>query len=67
MQGNQFTYKFYFLPFGRCDVVAEIQWLRTLGLVLWDFNNLTISFEHDKKSLTLRDMNSSKSKLVEDI
>ncbi|KAK0570568.1 hypothetical protein LWI29_003302 [Acer saccharum] len=32
------------LPLGGCDVVLGVQWLRTLGPVLWDFEKLSMEF-----------------------
>lgn len=31
---------FYVIPLGGCDTVLGVQWLRTLGPVLWDFDKL---------------------------
>lgn len=67
MQGNMFNTDFFLLPLGGCDLVVGMQWLRTLGPVLWDFNGLTISFEQNKKSITIKGMNTTKSELVEDV
>lgn len=35
---------FYALPLGGCDIVLGVQWLRTLGLVLWDFDKMFMQF-----------------------
>ncbi|XP_042054806.1 uncharacterized protein LOC121799484 [Salvia splendens] len=32
------------LPLGSCDMVLGIQWLETLGVIQWDFKNLTMDF-----------------------
>lgn len=34
------------IPFGGLDVVLGVQWLGTLGPVLWDFKRLQMSFWH---------------------
>lgn len=65
MQGNQFTTNFFLLPLGGCDVVVGMQWLQTLGPVLWNFKKLTMSFQVDSKTVKLKGMTSSKSQLVE--
>lgn len=67
--GNQFSTDFFLLPLGCCDVVLGMQWLRTLGPVLWDFNLLTMSFKKDKQSVILwgLKLNLSPSNLVDDV
>ncbi|TQD70724.1 hypothetical protein C1H46_043741 [Malus baccata] len=35
---------FYALPLGGCDIVLGVQWLRTLGPVLWDFDKMIMQF-----------------------
>jgi hypothetical protein len=37
---------FIFYPLAGCDIVLGIQWLRTLGPILWDFIKLTMAFDH---------------------
>jgi len=37
MQGYIFRTEFFILPLAGCDAVLGIQWLRTLGPILWDF------------------------------
>jgi predicted aspartyl protease len=36
----------YVLPLGGYDLVLGMQWLSTLGQILWDFGQLTMSFWH---------------------
>lgn len=52
LQGNTFITNFYVLTLGGCDVVLGIDWLRTLGPILWDFNLLTIQFQIGKETIT---------------
>ncbi|KAA8538007.1 hypothetical protein F0562_027413 [Nyssa sinensis] len=40
MQGTTFTTNMRFLPLGGRDMVLGVQWLSTLGPVLWDFQNV---------------------------
>lgn len=37
VQGQVFTTECFLLPLGGCDIVLWMQWLRTLGPILWDF------------------------------
>ena len=37
LQGYTFVVDLYILPLAGCDIVLGIQWLRTLGPILWDF------------------------------
>lgn len=37
VQGNTITTKFDVIPFGGCDIVLGVEWLQTLGPILWDF------------------------------
>ena len=39
-----YTSDMFALPLGGCDVVLGVQWLRTLGPILWDFEKLTMKF-----------------------
>lgn len=44
VQGVEFTADMRLLPLGGCDMVLGVQWLSTLGPVLWDFKNLKMEF-----------------------
>jgi hypothetical protein len=41
---EHFNTNFYVLPLDGFDVVLGVQWLRTLGPVLWDFDDLKMTF-----------------------
>ncbi|XP_020415503.1 uncharacterized protein LOC109948019 [Prunus persica] len=41
------------LPLGGCDIVLRVQWLRTLGPILWDFERLTMKFWHGNEQICL--------------
>jgi hypothetical protein len=42
IQGTLFRVDLYILPLAGCDMVLGIQWLRLLGPILWDFDQLTM-------------------------
>jgi hypothetical protein len=44
---EHFITNLYILPLDVLDIVLGVQWLRTLGPILWDFDNLTMSFWRD--------------------
>jgi hypothetical protein len=44
LQGVIFRTDLFILPLAGCDAVLGIQWLRTLGPILWDFSALTMQF-----------------------
>ena len=53
----QFT-DFMVLPLQGCDVVLGIQWLRTLGPIIWDFSALSMQFDYQGQKITLRGLQS---------
>jgi len=46
LQGHVFRTDLFILPLAGCDAVLGIQWLRTLGPILWDFSDLKMEFTH---------------------
>ncbi|KAA8522988.1 hypothetical protein F0562_009411 [Nyssa sinensis] len=54
MQGTTFTADMRLLPLGGCDMVLGVQWLSTLGPMLWDFQNLKMEFTAFGKKHVLR-------------
>lgn len=67
VQGHLFTIGFFLLPLWGCDIVLGMQWLKTLGPVLWDFACLTMNFTQDKESIILRGLNPSHSEWVDGV
>lgn len=45
MQGKIYIADFYMLTLGGCDAVLGVQWMRTVGLILLDFNKLRMEFK----------------------
>lgn len=43
---NQFSFHFdlFVLPLDNFDVVLGVNWLKTLGAIVWDFDNMTMTF-----------------------
>lgn len=60
-----FTTDFFLLPFR--GTVLGMQWLKTLGPVLWDFVALTMFFTQGVTSIMLKGLNLSLSKWVEGV
>ncbi|XP_077224918.1 uncharacterized protein LOC143858163 [Tasmannia lanceolata] len=54
MQGTIFQADVKLLPLGGCDLVLGIQWLATLGPVVWDFARLRMEFTLEGRKHTLR-------------
>lgn len=55
IQGTKFLVPFHVLTLWGCDIVLGVQWLKTLGLINWDFTNMTAVKEGN---LTLQSLNS---------
>jgi len=45
IQHTTFTANMLLLPLGCCDIVLGIEWLITLGDILWNFSKLTMEFK----------------------
>lgn len=54
LQGTTFSSDFLLLPLGNIDIVLGVQWLNTLGRILFDFSKRTIEFMHQGKKHVLR-------------
>ncbi|XP_023907750.1 uncharacterized protein LOC112019466 [Quercus suber] len=63
VQGHHFCMDLNVLPLGGCDLVLGTQWLRTLGLIQWDFNLLTMAFQWLGKTVVLKGLRPSHSSL----
>jgi len=47
--GEAFDIDLYALPLGEYDMVLGVQWLGTLGPILWDFAKHTMAFKRSGK------------------
>ncbi|KAF7152525.1 hypothetical protein RHSIM_Rhsim01G0093500 [Rhododendron simsii] len=54
MQGKTFTADVRVLQIGGCDMVLGVQWLSTLGPIVWDFKNLKMQFNWLAKPFLLK-------------
>lgn len=45
MQQQDFSTNVYLLPLESYDLILGIQWLKTLGIITWNFTELTMNFE----------------------
>jgi len=52
------------LLLGGCDLVLGVQWLSTLGIIKWDFDQLKMEFSYSGHPLTLRDIKVQKPRLL---
>ena len=53
MQGHIFSADLNAFPLGDCELVLGTQWLRTLGLIQWDFLAMSMQFLHLGATVTL--------------
>ena len=65
MQGYSYTIDFFILTLGGCDIVLGVQWLRTLGPILWDFCKLFMEFSILGGSQKLQGMASASTIITE--
>uniref|UniRef100_A0A2N9FIE8 Integrase catalytic domain-containing protein n=1 Tax=Fagus sylvatica TaxID=28930 RepID=A0A2N9FIE8_FAGSY len=63
VQGHQFQIDFSLLELGGSGVVLGTQWLRTLGVISWDFEKLEMGFTHQGKKVLLQGMKAGKSSI----
>ncbi|WVZ10734.1 hypothetical protein V8G54_015264 [Vigna mungo] len=59
IQEHTLTVNFYILPLRGADIVLGAPWLKSIGPVLMDYTQLTISFNHQDQPILLRGINHS--------
>lgn len=64
LQQATFTADVIVLPLVLCDLILGIQWLRSLGPILWDFDKLQMEFSCKGKKFVLRGAKPSGVKLI---
>lgn len=56
LQGIKFKANLHLLTLGGCDVVLGVNWLGTMGPILWDFINLIMKFKHYDQEVLLQEL-----------
>lgn len=56
LQNFQFMVGLYILPLGGCDIVLGVDWLRSLGTILWNFAELNMQFSFNGTTMHLHGM-----------
>jgi hypothetical protein len=67
MQGTVFQVDLYALHLAGCDVVLGIQWLRILGPILWNFDDLTMEFQWGTRRCRLKGLQQGPELSMEDV
>ena len=52
-----FTVDLILLPIYGADIVLGVQWMRTLGPVLFEYDQLWVKFEHKGEKVRLNGLN----------
>ncbi|KAJ0076352.1 hypothetical protein Patl1_34515 [Pistacia atlantica] len=65
LQGIPLTIDLHLFPLDGYEVVLGTQWLRTLGLIVWDFSQLQMKFNVGKREVSLQGMATLEDRLVE--
>ena len=64
MQNFEFLVDFYVIELEGCDAVLGAQYLRTLGPIVWNFDNMEMGFTLGKKDVRLVGIGHSEAKQV---
>jgi predicted aspartyl protease len=56
LQGYHFQTSLYLLTLRGCDMVLGVDWLSTLGPILWNFTELTMKFTQQNREVVLRSL-----------
>ena len=65
VQDKLFKADVMLIQLGSCDMVLGIQWLRTLGEISWDFQNMIMKFTLDREQVVLKGVVAKKMKVIE--
>lgn len=53
IKGVSFNVNMYILVLNGCEMVLNVQWLQSLGSMLWDFSKLTMEFNCKQHAIKL--------------
>ncbi|XP_048492259.1 uncharacterized protein LOC125493205 [Beta vulgaris subsp. vulgaris] len=65
MNKHTFSTEVMLIPLGSCDMVLGVQWLCTLGQIVWDFKQLLMQFSLDGMNFTLKGIPPKKLRVLE--
>ncbi|XP_039003082.1 uncharacterized protein LOC120129711 [Hibiscus syriacus] len=54
MQGHTFLHDFRLLKLGGSDMVLGVDWMKLFSPILMDFNNMTLSFDHQGEQICIQ-------------
>ncbi|KAE8675396.1 C2H2 and C2HC zinc fingers superfamily protein, putative isoform 1 [Hibiscus syriacus] len=54
MQGHTFSHDFRLLKLGGSDMVLGVDWMKLFSPILMDFNNMTLSFDHEGEQICIQ-------------
>lgn len=66
VQRVQFHMDFFLLPVEGCDAIFGTQWLKRLGPIIWEFNELWMGFLWEGKTVELRGTKGPSNKIMGD-
>ncbi|KAJ0028475.1 hypothetical protein Pint_35255 [Pistacia integerrima] len=66
VQKVQFHVDFYLLPVEGCDAIFGTQWVKNLGPIIWEFNELWMRFWWEGKTIELRGTRGPINKIIGD-
>lgn len=64
LQQLRFTIDVMVFPLVCCDLLLGVEWLRSLGTILWDFDKLHMEFHVTGKKVSLRGAKTPSTKLI---